>query len=400
MGFKFAGRARKIINPIPFAELSVKFSSLFVVMMLSRVLSLEGMGVYAYIVSLVMLSSVFMDFGGSQKAYVLGLRGESNGVAPLFMLRGFSSMIALFFLASYEYVASEYVLEVLTYSFTVALVSVLAFLKMYYRGRSDKVRDAFFVLCDPVFRLIVVGAIFLFLDAKLLWFLLGMLCVSFTCVLFALNFIVDVKVLYLQSGIFKRFKLTLYELTPYFFYYGLFVFFQRMDLFFVKGEQGVKDVAIYFGAFNLYSVVDLFFCSWVSSALPEIIKTGRAMLGFIFVVSLVSIGLIYFLSGWVFFFVYPESYSAGAKLFSFMVFCIPFHFMSYYFILRNNLEGKVLNNVFCLAVAVLLKVVLYIIFKPVFLDQVVAIFVLSDVGLCAILFCSKISGRYYERATD
>ena len=50
--------------------------------------------------------------------------------------------------------------------------------------------------------------------------------------------------------------------------------------------------------------------------------------------------------------------------------------------------------------AVLLKVVLYIIFKPVFLDQVVAIFVLSDVGLCAILFCSKISGRYYERATD
>lgn len=331
---------------IPFAELLAKGFSFIIMILLTRLLSIEEYGVFNYIVSLVLLMSVVMDGGINNFVFNKSLQNNIESINIYFNARFFLSLIIIgIFSVSLFVLKVNHLFDIALYSFFVFLNSTLSFFKMLARGRGLKKIDLQNILFDPFFRLILLSILF-FVGSK---YSLQELLISFAIVeiaLFIYSFLQIKKYIYLNiifSNMLLNIKNVVVESKHFLLYYFFFVMIQRMDVIMISNYINPKSVALFSSAYNLYMVIILFFSSWITSSLFKSISNRSKffqLLIFTLIIYFIIAIFLFFTIDIIYTYIYPNEYLAGSSYLKYFLIGLPFMIFTYLSIYSLNYINK------------------------------------------------------------
>jgi len=135
---------------------------------------------------------------------------------------------------------------------------------------------------------------------------------------------------------------------------------QRIEIFFIKERINFETVAIYFSAFNLILVIQLFLRSSITSRYKLFVdkKIGRRQLFLELGIALLVILVIsYYTIPWVFSIVYTNDYFAGITIFRILLLILPFYLINTFFINHFNVINMPQINTIILSITFTVKLI-------------------------------------------
>ena len=339
---------------IPLTELLAKGLAFIIIIILTRILSIEDYGLFNYIVSLVLLVSVLMDGGINNYIFNKSVKNDLDDIESYFNGRMILSFIVICSLLLFVYCyQKEYLMYVFLYVMFVFFNSTLAFFKMLARGREYKNIDIQTIILDPFFRLLLLGGIFLLeINIRLIEVLKIFLGVEIFIFIFIYVFIQKYfKISFSIKNIFLKLQDILYDSKYFLLYYLFFVGIQRIDVLFINQTIGSQAVALFASAFNLYMVILLFFSSYLTSGFKSILNDEKKMINYIKNVILfyILIGFgIFIFSDILYQVLYPTVYFNASQYLVLFMISLPFTIVSYFGIYYFNYINKTYWNVIIL----------------------------------------------------
>ncbi len=399
----------KQIPLIPITELFAKGLSFMIIIVLTRLLSVEEYGLFNYIISFVMLVSVLMDGGINNFIFNKSVKNELDEINIYFNSRIVLSffIISLLSIIVYFY-QKEYFLYISIYALFVFFNSTLSFFKMLARGQEYRKIDIQTILLDPLFRLFLLIIVFIsHIEISLYEILEIFLIVEFLIFIWLYFYIKKYFNISLSfHNLFSKLKSILLDSKYFLFYYIFFVGLQRLDVLFIAQTINNEAVALFSSAYNLYMVILLFFSSYLTSGFKAILKNRENLISYIKNIILFYILItctIFLLSDWIYSVLYPLSYREAHNYLIWLMFSLPFTIISYFGIYYFNYIKKTHYNVLLLLLFFILKFI-YLFFMEFktpteYVYSLIGIEII--VGIAYFVFLLKtMKGTYYEDTSN
>ena len=394
---------------IPLTELLAKGLSFIIIIILTRVLSIEEYGLFNYIVSLVMLLSVLMDGGINNYIFNKSVKNELNEINDYFnsriVLSFFIICILLLFVFIYE---KEYFIYILLYSSFVFFNSTLSFFKMLARGREYKKIDIQTIILDPFFRLLILSILFL-LEIKLSLVEVLEVFIGVEIFIFLIIYISIkqyFKIYFSFDNIIFKLKTIILDSKYFLLYYLFFVAIQRIDVLFINNNIGNEGVALFSSAFNLYMVVLLFFSSYLTSGFKSISENRENFIRYvknIVFFYLFIITVIFIFSEFIYTMLYPAEYKGANNYLILLMFSLPFTIISYFGIYYFNYIHKTYFNVMLLAVFFIVKFFFLFLMNLKYIEQYIYMLMIIEIVLgitYLFLLVKNMKGVFSENITN
>lgn len=350
---------------VPIFEFGAKGFSLLLMLILANYMSSEDFGVYNYVVSLVLMVSVFMDAGINNFVFNKSLQNETKQISKYLTIKFQLSLIilALFLPLTFIFINSYY-LEITLYSFSLAITGCIFLLKFAARGQSESKLDIAAIMAEPPIKVLLVCTLFLFgtltIKNMFISFLAaGIIAFAILIMLFKRKFSFKWEGFYSLKDTFG----VIVESRRYIIYYLAMVGIQRLDVFFIKENVGFEEVAVFSSANNIYLMGQLVGRSLITSRLKSIIRMNTEGRDLTLIVGLFTVGaaVVAIISPYIFYFVFPETYADGANYLRILVVGIPFYCINTFFAFYNNYQDRTNVNVLVFVASITFKgVILYV----------------------------------------
>ncbi len=372
---------------IPIAELMAKGLAFFIIIITTRVLSVEEYGVFNYVVSLVMLISVLMDGGVNNYIFYKSVKNELDEINDYFNSRIVLSLFIILVLLIFVYVyQKEYFFYVLLYTIFVFFNSTLSFFKMLARGREYRKIDLETIVLDPFFRLLFLSIIFIsHINVSLIEVLEIFLSVEifiFLWIYFRIKQYFHLSFLFEKH--FLRIKSILVDSKYFLMYYLFFVGIQRIDVLFINQTIDSTAVALFSSAYNLYMVILLFFSSYLTSGFKSIMETKTKLIHYIKEISLfyflIAIGIFLF-SKYIYLILYPVEYETAHHYLIFFMISLPFTILSYFSMYYFNHIHKTHLNVIILFIFFSIKFIYLFLMQFKEIQMYISILIVTEILL-------------------
>ncbi len=372
---------------IPLTELLAKALAFLIVILLTRILSVEEYGLFNYIVSLVMMVSVLMDGGINNYIFNKSVKNELSEISDYFNSRIVLSLIIIVILLLFVYfIQREYFIYVFFYSLFVFFNSSLSFFKMLARGQEYKKIDIQTIILDPFFRLLILSIVFIFgLKIYLLETLEIFLFIEFFIFfLIYLSIRHKFNITFSVKKIYIKLKTILLDSKYFLFYYLFFVGIQRMDVLFMGHTMDNEAVALFSSAYNLYMVILLFFSSFLTSGFKSILESKVKLIQYIKSVTVfyILIALTVLISiKWIYIILYPAEYLDASYYLKLFMFSLPFTIVSYFGIYYFNYANKSHLNVLIMFFFFLIKALCLFVFDFKYINDYIYLLITIEILL-------------------
>ena len=394
---------------IPIAELFAKGLAFFIIIIMTRILSVEEYGVLNYVVSLVMLVSVLMDGGINNYIFNKSVKNELEEINDYFNSRiVLSFLIILTLLIFVFFYQKKYFIYVLLYATFVFFNSTLSFFKMLARGREYKKIDLETIALDPFFRLLFLSILFIsHIHISLIGILEIFLFVEifiFLWIYFNVKQYFDLSLSFEKH--FSKIKSILTDSKYFLIYYLFFVGMQRIDVLFINHTIDSTAVALFSSAYNLYMVILLFFSSYLTSGFKSIMESKTKLVHYIKEVSLFYLLIasgIFLFSKYIYLILYPAEYAMAHQYLILFMVSLPFTILSYFSMYYFNHIHKTYLNVIILFIFFSIKSIYLFLMQFEDIEMYIAVLIVTEIVLGIsyfILLTKYIRGAHIENPTD
>ncbi|WP_459897337.1 oligosaccharide flippase family protein [Desulfurobacterium crinifex] len=385
---------------IPLVELAARFFSFLTIFLLARLLSPDDFGLYNYIVSFVLIISVFMDGGINTFIFTKSLKRELQNIHLYFSGKIFLSLVILLIFSLFVFIVDrKYFIPIFFYSVFVFFNSSIAFFKMLARGQECSKIDIQAIILDPFFRFLLLSLLFVFHHKKL-----TVISIDIILPIFA---ILEIFIfLYIFSNLRKTLKISLFisfnktvirntvlivlESKFFLLYYFCFVCFQRIDILFIKAFLGNKTVGFFTSAYNLYMITLLFFSSYITSEFRRILRNPRKYTTIMLLVYLLIALLFVKYSAFIYKIIYPREYLCSSIYLKYFAISLPFSILSYFIIHYMNFKGRTLVNAAVIGILLLIKILCLNALHPTNITTFIRILVVLEILMGTIFFLTLI----------
>ena len=135
-------------------------------------------------------------------------------------------------------------------------------------------------------------------------------------------------------------------------------------MFFIEKYLDVKDVAIYFSAYNIYMAIVIFVTAIISSSFPKIklLSLTEQMKSFktYYLIYIILLLCSYGILPYVYALLFPIEYIVGAQVLFWLLCTIPFMFITYLVIFNFNYLKCESNNVKPVLFILILKLIVFL----------------------------------------
>ena len=352
---------------IPLAEAAGKGLALLIILLLTRLLSIEDYGTFNYVLSVVVWMSVFMDGGLNTLVFTKSVQGQIRDVEVYFNGRLLLSAIAaLMFLSGLIVMEVKNVEQFALYVAFVFLSSTVALFKMIARGMKNTALDIQCVLLEPGLRTILLVAFTLIgvswqLDYVYCVFLLSA-AIVFVALFYRVHHVYDIKISLRSAR--NTILETLMQSRYYLVYYFVLVGIQRIDFVMINASIGEYGVALYSAAYNIYAAIQIVLSAYVMTKIKHIIddpdslgKVRREL----FAYGVLCIIGIYVGSEYIIKIIYPQEYIEANGFLKILIVALPFYLLAYASIFLINHVQLVRVNALVIGLLFLFKwVILYV----------------------------------------
>ena len=354
-------------NLIPFAEVFSKIISFINIILLMKVLLITEYADYSYIVAIVLWASVLMDGGINNLVFNKSLKNDLQDIDSLFSARFILSIFIIISLSIFFfYRKPDIAIAGVLYSVIIYISSSSSFIKMMARGKNYTKVDLTVILSEPLLRLFIfLMTLLLFQELEWhLWVIMVLYLIA-GIFSFSLNYFILTKHIYLRiffgniKTVFNQLRVTLNASKFYLLYYLMYVGISRIDIIFIEKYASKTELALFSSAITLYSVIQLFFFSIITSHFKNIYKAQKKsffyLLGVLSFVVVITVSI----SKFVFNILFRPEYIEGANILNFLIFAIIPSILVYYFITKLNFENKTFTNFLILLLPLILKIFVY-----------------------------------------
>ncbi|MCB0430213.1 MAG: oligosaccharide flippase family protein [Flavobacteriales bacterium] len=374
------------IPVIPVLEVTGRMMAFLSVILVTRILSVEDYGRYSYVLSIVLLVSVVMDGGINSLAFNNSLRNQLDELPSLFTTKNFFSLIAaVLFFAIIGVFKPDYFFLVMLATGSIFFTGSVAFVKMIARGQTEIRTDSLAIVAEPLFRIIVLGIIWIGgIVVGLEMLLLTLLLVSFLAfiVLYGLaksRYPLDIGFSSIQVK--KVFTSSRWYLMYYFALVGI----KRSEVVLLNGMLDTTSVAYYSAAFNIYLSLQLFFTAFVSSKLKLAVTSqwhdARRSVLQVAVYAIAVVLFVVLFAKVIFGVIYPVEYAHSHLFLQYLVLGLPFYIMTEAGVYLLNYMHKTRQNAFVLATAMCVKVIMLLVVHPASITQFIFCYVFFETAL-------------------
>jgi len=349
----------------PAIELIGKIMAFIVIILMTHLLSIEDMGKYSIVISVVMISSVFMDGGVNNKIYTLILQDIDSKLSDYYSQKIIFSFFTVVSITIYAYFTYSFWIDILLYILMTFFVSQIILYKFIYRASQNRKWDIITILIDPLSKLLTISIIYFAKNNISLWsVLLAFLIVSIVEYIVVNRYFKNhyKNFHYIQPTL-KKFIEIFNEIKYFIFFYFLYILYQRIDIFFIEKFLSSDDVAIYFSAYNIYMAVIIFITALVSFSFPKIKKFSlkEQLLYFkrYFVLLPIALLFTYYTLPNIYPIIYPKNYSSGANILFWLLGATPFVFITYLIIFNLNFLKQEKASIFPILFILIFKIFIF-----------------------------------------
>ncbi len=361
---------------VPFFEVGAKVISFLVIILLTRIISVEDYGIYSFSIAIASWFTIFADLGVGWFAFNNAVKRDSSSLALSINSRLFQSLFVLFVVPILFIGNSDSFLITFLVTFFFLNTGFVKFLQTIFRGFEQSKNDIILVGSEPIARLILMIILYLF-NIEISLFVI---CVAFSLIGLVLT------IIFLSINLKKlNFKLFIPDFSNYITligktkFYFLYQFFQvgigRMDIFFLEKYFDFKQVAYFSSAYNLYNAGTIFVLAFITANLKYLfskIKLKFLLLFFGVTVLLVTIYHKY-LEG-LYTIIYPSDYESGALILAIIGLALPFYAAYQLKLLHNNYNNKTIYTVVALGMVFCLKITTYFVLEMTSIYEVAIVF--------------------------
>lgn len=349
---------KKIV--IPASELVAKGVTFLIILLLANQLSTDEFGSYNYIVSIVMIISVFLDAGINNYAFDKSLKNETRELSKLFVIKVELSIIIccvslIFFWVFFQ---SSF-LELFLFTLYIGITSLLFLLKFIARGQGIVKVDLQSILIDPILKLLGVLVLFLaggltLQNVFIIYLVSGTVSILYVAFSSKEALPEALNKLYGPKQILKL----LIKSKYFIYYYLLMILIQRLDIIYIERYFGFTELGLYSSAFNILLIIQLLCRSTITSRLASIFRSEKkkykdvimALFG-----SIVMVVSLYLLSPYLFKFIFPLEHIGSSGYLQLLLVSIPFYVINLIFVYYNNYIDRVTTNGTVMSIAFLIK---------------------------------------------
>jgi len=352
---------------VPFIELFSKFISFINILLLIKILPIEQIGDYSYIIAIVLWASVLMDGGINSLIYNKSLKKEAKGINELYTGRLFLSIsITIVIGVFFSFKNIDLVIAALLFSLITYFSSTSALVKMLSRGFGYTNVDLITIITEPVLRLVVLIILYLLKDTisynlniVLFWYLISGF-IAFLINKQFINIYFDLKLIGLKiNKVSKLINSSLIQSKYYLLYYLMYIGLARIDAIFIESTTSKSDLAIFSTAFQLFQVAQLFFFSIITSQFLKIYKHEKKAIKIIFPLTILAVIVTNVLSPYIFKYLFKLEYNSGQFVINNLIYALIPSVINYYFIAKNNYNNNVFANFMIIMFVFVLKVTVY-----------------------------------------
>lgn len=361
----------------PAIELIGKIMAFIVIILMTHLLSIEDMGKYSIVISVVMISSVFMDGGVNNKIYTLILQDKDSKLSDYYSQKIIFSFFTIIFITIYAYFTYSFWIDILLYILMTFFVSQIILYKFIYRASQNRKWDIITILIDPLSKLLTISVIyFAKIDISLWSILLIFLIVSIVEYVLVNKYFTNHynNFRYIQPKL-KKFIKILNEIKYFIFFYFLYILYQRIDIFFIEAYLYKKDVAVYFSAYNIYTAGIIVVTTIVSHSFPSVKNNLFREQLFYFkkylIIYFLGLALAYFILPIIYPIIYPQNYNEGSEVLFWLLGAIPFVFITYLTIFNFNFLGQEKLNIYPILFVLIFKILCFYMLMPFFNNVII-----------------------------
>ncbi|SHG58793.1 lipopolysaccharide biosynthesis protein [Flagellimonas flava] len=322
--------------------MGAKAISFVVIILLTRVLTIEEYGVYNFSIAIASWFLVISDTGIGWFVFNKALDKNKGQLNLAINSRLIQSILVLFIVPLLFNATRESFLIAFLITFFFLNTGFVKFLQTMFRGFGHNKNDMILATAEPLIRLMFLASVyFLNIEINLL-----QVCMVFSIIGLMLTVLflgVNVKKLGYQLALpkWQEYTVLLGQTKIYFLYQFFQVGTARLDVFFLEKYLGAKGVAIYSSAYNLYAALTLFFLAAITANIKFLF--GKMQLRyFLFLIigaALVAVLYKFYFIEW-FTVIYPKEYVQGSFLMLIFLFCLPFYAGYQLKLFHNNYVGK------------------------------------------------------------
>ena len=351
---------------IPIVELFGKALAFITIILMTHILTIQDMGTYSILITIVMISSVFMDGGINNKIYSSILQEEEEKLNQYYSQKIIFSFLTVSLVSLYSYLNYDYWVEVSLYIIMTFFVSQIILFKFIYRANQDINNDRILILIDPLFKLFIISLIYtLSIDISLKYLIFIFLISSIIEYrIIEKNFHKSYSEIKYKLQTFKNFFTILKEVKYFILFYFLYILYQRIDIFFIENFLNTEQVAVYFSAYTIYVAIIIFVIALLSSSFPKIKQISLMKQIFYFkkylLIYFIFLLLSYYLIPFIYPLIYPDKYTLGIKVLFWLLCSIPFVFITNLIILNFNFLKLESKNLFPIITIFCFKIFMFI----------------------------------------
>ena len=346
---------------VPISELVAKGFTFIIILLLANELTAEEFGSYNYIVSIVMILSVFLDAGINNYAFDRSLKNDTKELSKLFVIKvELSAVICLVSLVVFWFSLRTSFVELFLYTNYIAITSLLFLIKFIARGQSITKVDLLTILIDPVLKLVGIALLFLvdllvLFNVFIVYLISGFASISYVFFFAKGTLRLSLHKLFGPRAIFELLKKSKY----FIFYYLVMVLIQRLDIIYIEKYFGYSQLGLYSSAFNILLIIQLLCRSTITSRLASLFHSkARKYRDFVLALgfSILIIGSIYILSPYIFEALFPPEHKESYKYLQLLIISIPFYVINLIFVYYNNFSDRSIFNGIVFSISFLIKV--------------------------------------------
>lgn len=386
---------------IPFFEMGAKAISFVVIILLTRIISIEDYGVYNFSIAIASWFTVFSDFGIGWFTFNNAVKSDKALINLSINSRLIQSLLILLVVPLLFYENRSAFLITFLVTFFFLNTGFVKFLQTIFRGFGQSKNDVILAGSEPFLRLIFLAVVYFY---KIEMSLLG-ICISFSIIgLFLTTAFLTINSKKIDYRIFfptiKEYLGLLNKTKLYFLYQFFQVGIARLDIFFIEKYLGVKDVAVYSSALNIYGAFTLFFLAVITVNLKSLLIKMKTKYFLMILLGGILTALAYhFYFIGLFNIIYPVEYNPGAILVTIFILALPFYIGYQVISFSNNYNNRTKYTVITFGTIFCLKLMTYFIFSVKTVMMATLIFSSFELLTFAMIFIFNRFGRY-ESTTD
>lgn len=349
---------------IPFIEIGAKAISFVVIILLTRIITIEEYGVYNFSIAIASWFLVIADTGIGWFIFNSAIKKDKSQLNLAINTRLIQSLIVLFVVPILFNGTTNSFLITFLITFFFLNTGFVRVLQTMFRGFGHNKNDIILAATEPLFRLFFIATIYslnIKIDLLQVCFAFSLIGLVLTIIFLSVNF----KKLgyHLTIPKFKDYIVLINQTKVYFLYQFFQVGIARIDVFFLEKYLGSKGVAIYASAYNLYTAFTLFFLAAITANIKFLFKRiqFRYFLLLLIGAILAALSYKYYFIDW-FTIIYPKEYGQGSTLLFLFIFCLPFYIGYQLKLFHNNYVNDTRFTAMTFGIVFLIKLMCYLYF--------------------------------------